>query len=352
MLTSCFIPFNEHNPYQPELAAKLADCRFLVKKRRMVGGLLRDVLRGGEQVDIVHLHWLPSLHSGFRGAMQVRLFMARLRCLLLLRKKIVWTVHNLYSHESSNQEREKWLVREVLKVASKVIVHTASSRRLLVEEFGECAEGQLKVIPHGNYIGVYPNEVTQDNARSQLNLPQSSRILLFFGHIRPYKGVSQLIAAFREIDDPNAILVIAGKPLNESMAEEIRSLAVEDPRIVLFLKMIPDEEAQIFLNAADVVVFPYQQILTSGALILAMSFGKACLAPRLGAIAETVDENQGGILYDAAEEIGLETALRKALNEEADVSAMGAYNLEAAAQWGWAGIAEQTAHAYHEALAD
>jgi len=58
------------------------------------------------------------------------------------------------------------------------------------------------------------------------------------------------------------------------------------------------------MNACDVVVFPYQEILTSGAVILAMSFGRACVAPRLGCIQDVLDD-KGAFIYEPSNKAGL-----------------------------------------------
>ncbi|WP_242482112.1 glycosyltransferase, partial [Trichormus variabilis] len=62
-----------------------------------------------------------------------------------------------------------------------------------------------------------------------------------------------------------------------------------EPNIKFIPGFVPSEKLQIYLNACDVVVFPYRDILTSGAVMLAMSFGRACIAPRKGCIAEVLD---------------------------------------------------------------
>jgi glycosyltransferase involved in cell wall biosynthesis len=86
-------------------------------------------------------------------------------------------------------------------------------------------------------------------------------------------------------------LLIVGKPLNQKIAKEINS--VVDNRITTVLEFIPDDDIQIYMNAADVVILPYTDILTSGAAILAMSFGKPVIAPAVKCITETIDDKGG-----------------------------------------------------------
>jgi glycosyltransferase involved in cell wall biosynthesis len=92
-------------------------------------------------------------------------------------------------------------------------------------------------------------------------------------------------------------------------------------------------------------VFPYTKALTSGALILAMSFGRACIAPRMGAIADTLNA-EGGFLYEPAEPAALRNALVAADAAAPRLTEMGAHNFERARQWGWDEAARATAAAY------
>ena len=108
--------------------------------------------------------------------------------------------------------------------------------------------------------------------------------------MRPYKGVTELLSAFAALPDADARLVIAGKALDDAYAARVTALAAADDRVRLDLGFVPDDELQVYLRAADVVATPFLEIFTSGSVLLAMSFGKAVIAPRRGCVAETVDE--------------------------------------------------------------
>jgi glycosyltransferase involved in cell wall biosynthesis len=183
-----------------------------------------------------------------------------------------------------------------------------------------------------------------------LGLTSEDLSFLFIGNIRPYKGVLELIEAFQKFSPTGARLVIAGRPVNQETGTELERRIAEDERIQLHLRFIADEEMQVFLNACDVVVFPYRKILTSGAVILAMSFGRACIAPAMGCITEVLDE-RGAILYDADRPDGLREALSRAVVNRDRLKEMGAHNLARAAAWSRDRVAGQTAGVYRDALA-
>lgn len=113
--------------------------------------------------------------------------------------------------------------------------------------------------------------------------------------------------------------------------------------------LVPEEKIHIYMNACDVVVFPYQNILTSGAVILAMSFGKACVAPIIKCIIETLDQS-GVFLYRPQTKDGLAKALQQANLKKSELHIMGEYNLNITKQWNWGYIAEVTTKVYSACL--
>ena len=110
---------------------------------------------------------------------------------------------------------------------------------------------------------------------------------------------------------PDARLLICGKPLPARIGRELEERAAADPRIVLRLERIPEEELSRVLRAADVVVLPFRDILTSGSAILALSHGRPVVAPALGCLPETLPAD-ATFLYDPDDPDALAGALRRA----------------------------------------
>jgi glycosyltransferase involved in cell wall biosynthesis len=180
----------------------------------------------------------------------------------------------------------------------------------------------------------------------KLGIGKSERVLLFLGNIRPYKGVEELIQAFKELEFNEVRLLIAGRTLNEDVEKRVRALADEDVRCRFYPGFVADEVIQVYMNAADVAVCPYKDILTSGAILLAMSFGKACVAPMLGCITDYLDE-RGAFLYNARDPGGLIGALKESLTVSSDrLSMMGEHNRRIAEGFSWDVIAQRTLDVY------
>jgi glycosyltransferase involved in cell wall biosynthesis len=258
-------------------------------------------------------------------------------------------VHNLYTHECQSRNSERWLIRRLVALASSLITHSDTARRIVANEFHVQDRQKIAVVPHGNYIGCYQNTLSSEEARRRLQLDPQSTVFLFFGNIRPYKGVSQLIESFEEMKCSSCSLVIAGRPLNQAVASTIEKRIAGNGLIQLRAGYIPDEEVECYMNAADVVVFPYQDVLTSGAVILAMSFGRACIAPAMGCISDVLDE-RGAFLYDPGASDGLREAMKQAVRARARLNEMGEHNRKRAEEWGWDRIARATARVYADAL--
>jgi beta-1,4-mannosyltransferase len=276
------------------------------------------------RVGVLHFHW-PERHFR-RGAPGAALgFAARLLLARALGYRIVWTVHNLAPHEDAAGDR---IVRAVLERVATLVVHCEAGREELVGR-------RAVVIPHGSYVGRYPNGITPAMARARLGLEPQARVLVSFGQIRPYKGLGELLGAFAGLAAPHARLVIAGRPVGPD--DTLRDAAV-DERVRLHLRHVPDAEVQVFLNAADLVVLPYRAVLTSGAAMLALSFGRGIVAPRVGCLAD-FERTGAAILYDPAAPDGLPGALARAL--DADPVALGERARRFARSLSWEAIARR-----------
>lgn len=239
--------------------------------------------------DVVHMHWPDThlrTHSWWRAlGKHTRL---ALLCLILRARgtAVVWMLHNLKPHEKdhwiSAMLFRRWFPRLCTHVMALTVSGLNAARQLYPALLGKPAI----VVPHGHYRDAYPEVPCKAAARRELGLAADRFTFVFFGSIRRYKNVPLLIRQFRALDDRNAQLVVAGQPVLGMREEELRELAGSHERIQLHLKFISDEHLPLYLAAADKVVLPFDSILNSGSVLLALSFDRAVLAPRLGALPE------------------------------------------------------------------
>ena len=346
-----FLPdYSDANAYQRELTTGLEGLGVGVTadptRARRVMPVIEAMRRHGRP-DIIHVHWTEPYIAGRDGVSRIK----AQRMLLELRLAhsagigIVWTAHDLFRHDHEADPAERAFMRSLFAVADAVIVHCEAAAAVLADALAVQPAGRpkIKVIPHGHYAGAYPDTVSRAQARERLGIATVARVVAFVGWVRPYKGVVELLEAFGTIDAPGARLLVAGRALDEGYTKRLRAIAVDDERVSLSLRFVPDDELQLYLRAADVVAAPFLEIFTSGSVLLAMSFGRAVIAPRRGCVVDTLDE-AGGILYDADDPQGLETALRVAM--DADLEAMGRYNDEHLERFDWSRVAAATQEVY------
>ncbi|MBN1472362.1 MAG: glycosyltransferase [Syntrophaceae bacterium] len=349
-----FIPFYSGNPYQHALADALrtkgVEVKYIEYITNRLFPILRMVVVNGVP-DIVHLHWTDCFLIGKSRTISILKFFhfAFELCLLkILGVRLIWTVHNLFSHEKRHPILEKYFHRICcMKLYEKIIVMSSFTVNAAIEAYKlpERFRAKFTLIPHGHYINSYRNKISKDEARDKLSIKKEKSVFLYFGHIRSYKGIFYLIEEFKKISDPCSVLLIVGKALTETLKSEVEKSCLGYEKIKLFLNFVPDDEVEIFMNASDVVVFPFQEILNSGSVILAMSFGKAVICPHMGSIPEIMDE-KGGFLYDPNDELGLFDSLNLAL--QSDLPSVGRYNFQKAKSFDWDQIAQETYAIYKQ----
>lgn len=196
---------------------------------------------------------------------------------------------------------------------------------------------------HASYSGIYPQDTNKAEARQRLGLLLENRVFLYFGYIKPYKGVEELIDSFHSVFESDDILIIAGKPFDAATKTTIGQRADGSASIKLYLDYIADDEIQLYFAAADIVVFPFKHTHTSGSLMLALTYGKPVIAPHAASIPEYVDD-ECAIFFNPEEQGELQNAIIKA--RKMDLSIMAEKASLRAQSLTWAKMAQVHALAY------
>lgn len=310
--------YSRANPYQ-KLLYKSAQLT-----HEVVAAPIEEVLRVQENAPagmshIFHLHWTNFLFVGAEAKVDVRLrirsFLKSLTKFRDLGGKICWTIHNTLSHDNVFADLERGLSKRIVELADVIHFHSQASVAEVREVF-EIPDYKIRISRHGHYIGTYADYVDSETARKTLGIDEHEDVILFCGQVRPYKGVGHLVQSFRALlsDYPNARLIIAGAVHEDFWSTVSPNLTeAEQARIVTTDRFLDETEMQVFFRAADVAVFPYRNVLTSGSLLLSLSFGVPAVVPRVGMTAELLDGTRAGFLYDREDKQGLENALRTAL---------------------------------------
>jgi glycosyltransferase involved in cell wall biosynthesis len=235
-----------------------------------------------------------------------------------LGKKIALTAHNV--NKARRDENDSFWNRLTLaiqyRLADHIFVHTRKMKDELLADFG-VREEYVTVIRHPINNAFPDTDLSPAQAKSQLGLRETEKTILFFGKIKPYKGIEHLLSAFRQlvVGDPGYKLIIAGEVQkgSEPYLEELRRKfgpELDSKQIILKALFIPEEEAEIYLKAADVLVLPYNEIFQSGVLFLAYSFGLPVVATDVGSFREEIVEGKTGYLCRPADPHDLASAIQ------------------------------------------
>ena len=292
-----------------------------------------------EETDVLHFHWMESLYLYPSWRDRLRRTVSLAGGISLAKRRgirIIYTVHNLTDHRGRYARWNGWVNRFIFHVADAIHVHDVRMREEIGRRYGRSK--RVYVIPHGNYIGAYPDTCTRKEARGRLGLEPGALVLLFMGQLRPYKGIEELMRAFKRVARAEDVLLVAGRPNDPAYGSVIEGLARGCVGIKLQLDYVPSEEVQYLMRAADVCVLPYRHVSTSGAAMLAFSFGTPVIAPALGSFVETVGEERG-VLYDLLQEGELAKSLIQA--RSVDWSEAGKSALVYARALDWDRIAKQ-----------
>lgn len=320
-LKLAYVPdWSFNNPYQKllynEVAVAGVNCHGLQGREFTFAWILKNV----RNFNFIHLHWLLGIYPNQKKGLcwsNLIIVLAKILLSRLLGYKVLWTIHNIVPHETSNYDLEIAMRKIVARLVNKVIVHCDYAKTFIIKSW-EVPVGKVVTVPHGSYIGYYPNDVSRSNARRALNIPEDKFTFLYFGMLRNYKGVKDLLSSYYQLKkaNPDIHLIIAGYPPNEVIKNDIEAMA-NDKQISLHLRYISDNDVQLFFNASDVVVLPYLNILTSGAAVLALSFGRPVIAPAKGCIPELLDETFS-FLYHKKQELAdaMANAVTKKGNRE------------------------------------
>ncbi|BAZ37827.1 group 1 glycosyl transferase [Calothrix sp. NIES-4101] len=349
----------EDNPYKTllkkhlnNLGIEIEDCVWKSSESPL---FLKKVLPNlkKNKFDILHFQTLhpfvipKNANNKISSILKIALFIYQSLILKIQGIKLIWTVHE-WSNKVDTKNNFSRLQGIILGYClDGIITHCDRTKKEVEAKFFLTHKSKVHVVPHGNYINYYQNEIERLDCRQELGISAENIVFLIFGYIYRYKGILETIDCFQQLNQnhDNITLLIAGKPCEENLEELINHRIRKSPNILFFPAEIADERVQIYFNASDCVIMPYKVFTTSGVALLAMSFGKACIAPCVGFFADILD-NSVSFLYDSNDEEGLLKSMQAAVANHKQLSAMGENNLQLANQYNWDLVAHKTLKIY------
>ena len=273
--------------------------------------------------DVVHFQWLPvqALDRFLLPAVHPRLL----------------TAHDVMPREPKPSQLAGQ--RALYERMDAIVVHSEHGAARLRDELG-LDPRRIHVIPHGALTGLTLPDPRPPLARGE------GPVVLFFGLIRPYKGVDVLLEAWKRAQrPPGAELWVVGSP-----RMDVSFLHGDGVRTVL--RFVSGAELAGAFAAADLVVLPYREIDQSGVLFTALAFGRPLLLTRVGGFPE-VAETGAAQLVPPDDADALAQALTELLDDPDRRQRMAAAARAAAdGPYSWDAIARRTLALYAALQAD
>lgn len=246
----------------------------------------REAVWNRERFDLVHLHYINRFTDG----------------IVRLPHPLVISVHDVTPHQPRLGLAERVLLKSVYGRGDALIVHHEALKDRLASEFG-VEKDVVHVVPHQ----VFP--------APDLGAPPSDRppAILFFGALRPNKGLEVLVEAFGSLKNQDVRLIIAGRGDAAVEAQALRA-AKEDPRITAELGFISLERKHQLFADASVIALPYTSFASqSGVLHDAYAQGRPVVVTEVGALGSSVREDGTGVVCRPGEPRALASAISAAL---------------------------------------
>jgi glycosyltransferase involved in cell wall biosynthesis len=256
--------------------------------------LVKYIRRG--QYDLFITHWVHPVHFPV-----FKFLFAAIK--LTTKTKICLIVHNCLPHERFSGD--KALSRNLFNMVHRVIMH-GNPETDLATRIGVDSQRLITAF-HPLYNQFSPPDESRESIRHHLGL--GSKVLLFFGFIRPYKGLDLLLKAFCELSPKydDVSLLIVGEQFGcgaEHISEKDKFLNGRSPddsirsRIVWVDRYVANEEVGRYFTVADVLVAPYLSVTQSGPIQIAYAFDKPVIASDLPAFRECVSHGESGYLFE------------------------------------------------------
>ena len=242
--------------------------------------LLRGDLGGA---DAICLNWFENIDGG-RAFMPPLRYARRLIQLRRIKKAglaLLFYMHNRFPHNPRYPALSRDLYHRLARQADVILTFSEETGAALDEMFpGEGFAEKTEVIRPLNYIGAYPPN--PDAPVRETRRKYSGKLLVcFLGKISPYKNVELVIRAARELEDGEIAFLICGEPVSPEYRAQLEALAAPCKNLSVDFRLIPDTEMAPILEAADLLIMPYdvKSAANSGTGRLAFSYGRTVVTP-------------------------------------------------------------------------
>ena len=223
--------------------------------------------------------------------------------------KLLFICHNVLPHESNRFD--PLALRLALRWGDGYIVHAQTDKTKLQAVF---PQARIEVNPLPTYRELGQNAA----AMSTIPLPTDRPILLFFGFVRPYKGLDILLEALPLVLAQQPVYLLVAGEFWQGTAqyqEQIERLQLR-PHVTLLDRYLPDEELIAYVQRADVAILPYRTATQSAVIQVALGHGCPVITTHVGGLAEAVQDGVTGLVVPPDNPVALAKAILRYQNEQ------------------------------------
>lgn len=254
---------------------------------------------------VIFSHWLPFFVPAYLGVL--RAMRRRSKKLGAPAPQVSLFLHNVFPHKKF--PATKPLMKRLLGAADSYFTlseHVTSDLKTFVPD-ARVYEGFHPV------YDIFEAPLPPAQARAELGIPDE-RTLLFFGLIRPYKGLDLLLDAMPRVHaETGARLIVAGEFYDnkDELLAQTKNLGLDADVVRYFPGYIPNEDVHRYFSAADAIVQPYRRATPSGVAQTAFFFSKPMITTDLGVFAEVVPDSVAGVLVPPENPDALANGIRR-----------------------------------------
>ncbi len=233
------------------------------------------------------------------------------KCLRKYKKLMV--CHNVFPHERFPLDR--FLTRMSLKGIDYYLVQSKMDEEDLLKLK---PEARYKRVFHPTYNAFKMQNLSKEQARTQIGLGSDERVMLFFGYVRKYKGLRHILSVLSDVaKQVEGIRLLVVGDFGDDREEYIR--LIEQEQIGEYVQIvegyIPDKEVEKYFAASDLVVLPYESATQSGIAQIAYGFELPIVATAVGGLPEVVLDGKTGYVVPPEDDQALGEAVVRFFNE-------------------------------------
>jgi glycosyltransferase involved in cell wall biosynthesis len=271
-----------------------------VRKPFVGGSAFRYAASIGGRFDRIVVHFQPGLYFRPRTPFLHVVTAASLLWLVVRRPSVEIVVHEATAPPS--RLRPDYRLLGLAFSRARLLFHTQAERTALEREYRITTHGTL--IAHQDSVTVYAR-LSRDEARARLKIAADGPVFVCAGFLHADKGFDRAVRAFAAAGGPGRLYVVGsvrtpGAETNAYVAE-LRALCERTDGVTMIERYVSDEEFDLWMTAADRVVFPYRRAWSSGALARAQQLGTPAFVANIGGLAEQAGAED--IVFDSAESL-------------------------------------------------